>query len=74
MQGANLTYLRHALDFIQNDVLREEIQRAIDDIECYRKLVGLVISRDDPALLKNFLKMMAWGNGFTDEDYERAVQ
>lgn len=70
VQGANLTYLRHALDYIDHPVLKEEVERACDDIEGYRELVGLVISRDDPERLKNFLKVMTWGNGFTEEDYD----
>lgn len=73
-QGANITYLRHAADNMRNGAVAKEIERACDDIEGYRELVGLVISRDDPERLKNFLRVMTWGNGFTEEDYDRAVQ
>lgn len=72
VQGANITYLRHLAETLPVKYA-EEVNRACDDIEGYRELVGLVISRDDPERLKGFLKVMTWGNGFTEEDYDRAV-
>lgn len=73
-QGANITYLRMVAR--SGDLPRavaEDVERACDDIEGYREIMGLLLSRENPERLRELLVEMTWGNGFTDADYDRAV-
>lgn len=76
-QGANITFLR-AVVVNQVGPFRDEIERACDDIEQYRELLGLFFTRKEPNRLRSLLKEMTWGNGFTgngftEADYDRAI-
>ena len=71
-QGANITYLRvqvYAGDSPNVLVLRKEVERACDDIEAYREIMGLLLkaeaglSDEDEERYESLLAAMTWGNG-----------
>lgn len=73
-QGANITYLRTiARSGDVARILAADIERACNDIEQYRELLGHLILRDDPKRLRELLEEMTWGNGFAEADYDRAL-
>lgn len=72
VEGANITYLRHMAETLPGKYA-EEVRLACDDIEDYREFLGLLIGREEPNRLRSALKSLTWGNGYTEEDYDRAI-
>ena len=72
-QGANITYLRHkaaiAATIPRTKALAKEIERACDDIEAYREIVGFILkaevlglNTDDHERFTQLVTAMTWGN------------